>query len=398
MRTRRHHRFILAAAVALVGLANASGARAADTDPTHAVAPAVVARYGFSAPPTPGQRVAASDVQWRHQDDASQWSARVWLGDGLPQRALNGEVLWLFRGWPDHLLTVGALAQRLLQLDAAPLGGVPAPTDLRLTAYINDEWRLVPGWRVVLGARADRTASGEQALAPRAALLWQALPSLQIKLLDGVALRDPNASLSPLRELLPQINPSLGNERLRATELGLDWRATAGLRLAASLYRNDAGLPSDTVVTGLSQGPLQFQNLGRANGNGVELGSEYMSGAGWQVRATWASARARDADDAAAAEASRTLAKLQAAALLPWRGVRAGLEWWRVGSPSDALDAQHLLNATLDWAPRGVPWMLSASAYNLTGRTLADAGSSDALQSALLRDGRRLHVQLTRAF
>ena len=382
----------------MVGLANASGACAADTDPTDAVAPAVVARYGFSAPPTLGQRVAASDVQWRHQDDASQWLARVWLGDALPQRALNGEVQWQFRGWPDHLLTVGALAQRLLQLDAAPLGGVPAPTDLRLTAYINEEWRLVPGWRVVIGARADRTASGEQALAPRAALLWQALPSLQIKLLDGVALRDPNASLSPLRELLPQIDPSLGNERLRATELGLDWRAAAGLRLAASLYRNDAGQPSDTVVTGLPQGPLQFQNLGRANGSGIELGSEYMSGAGWQVRATWASARARDTDDAAAAEPPRTLAKLQAAALLPWRGVRAGVDWWRVGSPSDALDAQHLLNATLDWAPRGAPWTLSASAYNLTGRTLADAGSSDALQSALLREGRRLHVQLTRAF
>ncbi len=386
MRALPTTRSILATAAALISLAFASGVRAGSTADTGVGAPVTAAPYHFSAPTALGQRDAASDVQWRRQDDASLWFARVSLGESLPQRALSGEVQWLFGGWQGHLLTVGALAQRVLQTDAAP------PVDQRLAAYVNDEWQLLPGWRLLLGARADRAAGGEQSLAPRAALLWQALPSLQIRLQDGVALRDPSASLSP------QVDPSLGNERLRATELGLDWRAAAGLRLAASLYRNQAGQPSDSVATGLSQGPLQLQNLGRANGNGVELGSEYAAEAGWQLRATWAASRAHDHSDAAGTEAASTLAKLQAAALLPWRGLRAGVEWWHAGAPSSTFEAQHLLNATLDWAPRGTPWTLAAGAYNLTGRTLADAGSGDALPAALLRDGRRLQLQLARTF
>jgi TonB dependent receptor len=198
--------------------------------------------------------------------------------------------------------------------------------------------------------------------------------------------------------LVPQLDPSLGSERLRATELGLDWRAATHLRLAASLYRNDAGQPSDAVASGLSQGLLRFQNLGRANGDGIELGSEYAADAGWQLRASWAASRARDETDSAATQAPRTLAKLQAAAQLPWRGARAGVEWWLVGAQGQAQASEPLLNATLDWSPTGTPWTLAAGAYNLTGRTLADNGSADPLQAALLRDGRRLQLQLARAF
>ena len=405
MRACRPHRFALAAAAAaavlLIGLAVAPGARAQDAeDIVDAGDAALAAATGkpFSAMQPRGQAYAASDVQWRRRDDASSWFARVSLGESLPQRALNGEVQWLFRGWAGHAVTLGALAQHYLQAQSAPIGSPPAPVDLRLAAYLRDEWQVVPGWRLVFGLRADRSPGGEQALAPRAALLWQALPSLQVKLLDGVAYREPNASLSPLRELVPQINPSLINERLRATELALDWRAAAKLRLAASLYRNDTAQSSDAVVTGLAQGPLQFQNLGRANGDGIELGSEYAADAGWQVRASWSASRARDAGDVAAVDAPRTLAKLQATTPLALRGARVGLEWWRVGAHGGALDAQYLLNATLDWVPPGMPWTLAASAYNLTGRTLADGGSADALQAALWRDGRRLQLQLARAF
>lgn len=408
MRACRPHRFALAAATAaavlLIGLAVAPGARAQDTEDTEDIVDAgdaaLAAATGtrFSAMQPRGQAYAASDVQWRRRDDASSWFARVSLGESLPQRALNGEVQWLFRGWAGHALTLGALGQHYLQALVAPAGSPPAPVDLRLAAYVRDEWQVGPGWRLVFGLRADRSPGGEQALAPRAALLWQALPALQVKLLDGVAYREPNASLSPLRELVPQIDPSLANERLRATELALDWRAAAKLRLAASLYRNDAGQASDAVVTGLAQGSLRFQNLGRANGDGVELGSEYAADAGWQVRATWSASRARDGGDAVAVDAPRTLAKLQATTPLAMRGARAGLEWWRVGAHGGALDAQYLLNATLDWTPTGMPWTLAASAYNLTGRTMADGGSGDALQAALWRDGRRLQLQLARAF
>ena len=323
--TRRFHRFALAALATVAALsvpvARAETENEQVDEAFDIEAPTVDLPSPFSAPTTLGQRPSASDVQWRRQDKTSSWLARVSLGESLPQRALAGEVQWRFHGWAGHAVTVGALAQRHLQFDAAPI-------DL-LSASIDDEWQFWPTWRFVLGTRADRSADGESSLAPRAALLWQALPALQVKLLGGVALRDPNAWQSPLRELAPQSDPALDNERLRATELALDWRAAAKWRVAASLYRNEAGQPSDSVVTPAPHGPLQFQNLGRAHGDGIELGSEYAADAGWQVRASWAASREREAAGAAAeAATSRKLATLQAAALLPWRGARAGVEWW----------------------------------------------------------------------
>jgi outer membrane receptor for ferrienterochelin and colicin len=386
-------RFALAAALA--GLAFTSVVRAQDNaEPPDVDAVPAATKFDFSAPPASGQRLGASDVQWRHQGDASQWFARVSLGESsAPNRSLDGEVQWRYRVWDGQALTVGALVQQHLPAQGAAV----AAADQRFGAYVNNEWQLLPAWRVVLGARADRTPGGEQALAPRAALLWGVLSGLSAKLLDGVALREPGASQSPLRELVPQATTSLGNERLRATEIGLDWRAVANLRLAASIYRNEASQSSDAVVAGLSQGPLQFQNLGRANGNGIELGSEFVADAGWQVRGSWAASRAVDGDPAPS-DAARTLAKLQASSPLPWRGARAGFEWWRVGPQGSAADAQHLVNATVDWAPTGTPWTMAAGAYNLTGRTLADAGSTEPLLGALARDGRRLQVQLARSF
>jgi outer membrane receptor for ferrienterochelin and colicin len=389
-RSIRSHSRRFALRLGAFALALAAGwaqpARAQDEPDEDDAVELPVAQPRFSAPPSMGERQVLGDVQWQGRGKASQWFARVSLGES--SRAVSGEVQWLYRGWDGQALTIGALAQQHLPAQGAAV----ATVDQRLGAYVNNEWRLVPGWRAVLGARADRSAGGEQALSPRAALLWDVMPGLNAKLLDGVAYREPGASLSPLRELASEANSALGGERLRATELGLDWRAIDRLRLAASIYRNEASQMGEAVVSGVSQGPLQFQNLGRANGNGIELGSEFVADGGWQVRGSWAASRTRD-DEPAPGEAARTLARLQASSPLPWRGARAGIEWWRMGSQ----DAQHLLNATVDWAPANTPWTVAAGAYNLTGRTLAEGGG-DAPPSALLRDGRRLQIQLARGF
>jgi outer membrane receptor protein involved in Fe transport len=395
MRARCHPHLSLGVAVVFaLGLANPAWARLDEVE-----GPALRARFDDTR--TFGEHDAFGNVQWHREDESWRWFARVSLGDAAPARTLNGEARWLFSGWPGHALAVGALGQQRLPAPGeASVAGTTA--DQRLGAYVNDEWQLLPSWRLVLGARADRAADGEQALAPRAALLWQAWPGLEVKLLDGVAYREPSASLSPLRELAPQIDPTLGSERLRASELALDWQALDNLRLAASLYRNDAGKSSDTVVMGSTQGLLQFRNLGRAHGNGIELGGDYAADAGWQLRASWAAALAGN-DDAAANEAPRNVARLQALAPLPWRGAHASVEWWRmgerVGAPGGgAPDALSLLNATMVWSPRGTPWNFSASAYNLSNRTLAASDSVDPLHGLLMGDGRRLQLRLDRAF
>lgn len=389
MRCSTSQRSLLAAALWCgLGCAHAADAEPEDIAPPAVAAPTRSEPFEFNAQQPLGERYALHDVQWRRQGETSQWVARVSLGPQAPSRALNGEVQWLYRGLDSHTLTLGAQAQHDLQ----PPG--MADSELRFGSYVNNEWQPVPGWRVLFGVRADRLLGGGQALAPRAALLWDVLPSLNLRLLDGVGYREPAASLSPLRELAPQLNPTLGNERLRATELAMDWQAASSLRLAASLHRNDVSEPgSGALAAAAAPGPLQFQNLGRANGNGVEIGGDFAADAGWQLRASWAAARAHDA---AASPAPRTLAKLQASSALPWRDTRAGFEWWRMGSHAGATDAQLLFNATMNWQPTGSPWSFAASAHNLTDRRAAEG--ADALQDALMRDGRRWQLQLERSY
>lgn len=355
--------------------------------PPSAALLAALLAHGLALAGETWQPEAASEVQWMRRDATSQWSARVARTDGsAPGSALRGEALWLYRGWDAHQLRLGAQAQRDLLLPPSAGGAL-------IGATAQDEWSFAPGWRLTLGARGDAAPEVDAgaSLSPRAALAWQLRPRLSLRLLDGLVWRD-GAQTLPVDDAAPA--PSalpLASERLRATELALNWQPASELRLGASLRRQEhMELAQPAAASGAPSAALQYQSLGpSAAGQGLGLEGEWRVDDRWRLRARWAAFEEREADDA-----MRRLAALQAAAPLPLTGARLGVEWLWLGRPGTAsAPTQSLVNASLSWSPAASPWSIAASAYNL-----ADHAFDDAATDGLVREGRRWQLQLARSF
>jgi TonB dependent receptor len=404
MRALRIHplRCAAAAALGLVLHLAALTAPGGDDDAGSDRMPWLAPGLRFQAPATLDERYATGEVRWQRQDESSLWLARVSMGplpmpdasrahlDAMtaapPAPSLQGEAQWHYRGWAGHDLRLGAMARHDLLL--------PQAQAQTLGADLNDEWSLAPGWRLALGLRGDAAPGAATALPPRAALSWQARPGLQLRWVDGLIWRDPQ--LGPWQDA-PTPTRLANGVRLRASEFGVNWQATGGLRLAAALHQRRDAQAVAAAAPGLAAPALRFaQAAPAAPGTGVGVEGDYDSAGGWRLRARWA---AFEADAASGNAGARVFAALQAHTALPWRGASAGFEWLRIdqrGAVAGAL-TQTLLNATLAWAPAGSPWSLAANAYNLADHAL-DAAGALAPPDVLVREGRRWQVQVARAF
>ena len=364
------------------------------------------------------------DVEWQRKLDTDhalfvratlaryQFRGRFDYGpfDGvqsLDQRGrwFNLEARWHYLGWRGHQLGVGVEVQhnfeqrQRAETDAA--SGLQADIDdrsRRWGLFVNDEIQLARDLRAVLGARLDRQLSGEVIATPRLALLWQARPGLMVKLLNGHAYREPNAYESQYQDNAVVVNPSLRSERLRSSELAVDWRLASNLRLAASMYRNRV---SDLIEqqTDAASGLLTFNNVGAVGAEGVELEADHVHSAGWRLRGSLGLQRARSAgSNEQISNAPRSLAKLNLSVPLAVSGTRAGLEWQRVGQRrtlgGQALPSHAVANLSLQYAPAGAPLTASASVYNLLAKHFADPGGPDLAQDAVAQDGRQWRLQL----
>ena len=320
-------------------------------------------------------------------------------------RWFNLEARWHYLGWRGHQLGVGVEVQhnfeqrQRAETDAA--SGLQADIDdrsRRWGLFVNDEIQLARDLRAVLGARLDRQLSGEVIATPRLALLWQARPGLMVKLLNGHAYREPNAYESQYQDNAVVVNPSLRSERLRSSELALDWRLASNLRLAASMYRNRV---SDLIEqqTDAASGLLTFNNVGAVGAEGVEFEADHVHSAGWRLRGSLGLQRARSAgSNEQISNAPRSLAKLNLSVPLAVSGTRAGLEWQRVGQRrtlgGQALPSHAVANLSLQYAPAGAPLTASASVYNLLAKHFDDPGGPDLAQDAVAQDGRQWRLQL----
>jgi outer membrane receptor protein involved in Fe transport len=383
--------------------------------------------YGtdFGAPALSRDRYSLADLRWQQPEGVSQWIAHASLGEykfaGTGQygadtieydqtgRWLTAEARWHYSGWQSHRVALGGEVQRNLSqrqiittVGQSPQINAVEGDGWRAGLFANDEWRFAGDWRAVMGLRLDRLLSGKHDLSPRLALLWQAQPGLHLKWLEGRAYREPNAWEAQYGDLTQLPNPALNNERLRASELAVEWRAAESLRLAGSLYRNRV---SDLIdqVTLQPSGLLQYQNVGRAEGRGIELEADYVAIAGWRVRASWSRAKTVDGETGLQlGNSPRSLLKAQASLPLPWWGARLSAEAVRVGQrltmAGKPMPSHMVANATLRFAPAGTPWSLSLSAYNLFDKDYADPAGPEHLQETLQRDGRRLQMQLSHDF
>jgi iron complex outermembrane receptor protein len=181
----------------------------------------------------------------------------------LSERQTSAEGSAFYSGWKDHLWRIGTSHQYGQLLDVKYIanfgsdinGGRILPgSDLKdLTGttaaiypnasrtnqsiFIQDEWKLAAQWTLTAGVRYDHYSDFGNSTNPRTALVWQIEPNLTAKLLYGHAFRAPSFRELYLNSGLEHGNSALKPEKIRTTELALDWKATNDLYFAFNLYQ-----------------------------------------------------------------------------------------------------------------------------------------------------------------
>lgn len=327
-------------------------------------------------------------------DDEGRW----W---GTELRLLN-------TAWRGHKLMAGLEYQQDLRQDLAYfIGGVPDPNmgvppeDDRWGVFVQDEIALSERLSLHAGLRHDQPAEGDSKLNPRLALIYQHDPDTTLKALYGTAFRAPNAYERYYNPTgIYALNPDLKAEEIETYELVLERRLDRRTRVMASVFHYEI---EDLInLTTLPGGLLSFENLSRAEADGLELEAERRWDDGGQLKLSYSWQQVTDDDGRRLDNSPRHLAKLHYARPLLDNRLRLGLEGQymssRITPQGGEVGSHAVFNLTLT-APRLAKDLeLSASVYNLLDRGYADPGSDEHVQDQLARDGRTYRVQLTYRF
>lgn len=187
---------------------------------------------------------------------------------------LNGEVQMVYSALDRHIITSGIYGSFNNVLADTIFG---KHSGYNAALYAQDEWKLLPDVRLVLGARYDmQRIEGTRGV-------WQINPKVGVTytLDDGTALRASigrgfrapsiaeTYTTTEAGGVVVQPNPSLRPERSWSYELGGSTTLTDNVFLQASLFQNDFwDLIEPTFGT---DGKVRFQNVTRARVQGAEL-------------------------------------------------------------------------------------------------------------------------------
>lgn len=181
--------------------------------------------------------------------------------------------------------TLGPLFRPLPGFESTGLRFVAAGARDRMTAaFVEDDWRVAPEHRLVLGARYDDYEQSGSALSPRAAWVWTPGERWTMKLLVQEAFFAPT-----LGQLFLQNNPVIAGApdleptRARTTELLGRYQAGEWL-VSATYYHRDA--KDGFVVVPLNGITATTVNASRQHTEGVEAVALWSPSATWRLRLT----------------------------------------------------------------------------------------------------------------
>lgn len=299
----------------------------------------------------PGTRIGANVFADGMRGGPSRKERSYRLAMFANYTGFSGHVLRLGLGHEDSILYDSATFKNFL-LNAA---GVPIPTGPVIDynaiqphipnvgrrnqhVFVQDEWQLGQDWALTLGLRHDRYSDFGGTTNPRLALVWDAAYNLTAKLLYGQAFRAPAFNEQYTVNPVATGNPQLKPERIRTTELALDWQISRQQQLRLSLFRytlNDLirVQPNPPPATGST-----YRNQGGLKGQGFELEGLWDLSRQLRLSAQWSQQRSED----------------------PLSGIAPGQ------APN-----RHLF-ARLDWRP-WQDWQLGAQ-LNAVGQRLRSAG------------------------
>jgi iron complex outermembrane receptor protein len=369
--------------------------------------------------------LAQAQYQDRFAQDKLQATARLYYGrqqfesemayDGViftqPTNSqwVGAEGRLVYTGIARHTLLVGVEAQDNYNVDqwlfdrSSPDSGIDMSTSgVRYGFYAQDEWRITDRWLATLGGRVDYNDTTGTHFSPRAALIWHALPSTTFKALYGRAFRAPNAFEAVYDDGVSQVaNPNLKGEQVDTVELVADHRIGRDLALRASVYQWKL---KDLVTLGIdtASGLPQYQSGASIDAKGIELSADKTWSNVARVRGSVSYQDAKQDGNGQLLNSPHWLGRLNAAAPLPWAGLRASYEW-QYDSSRRTLDGSEAsgygisnIGLLADGWVRGL--MVSFTVFNVFDEDYSHPGADTNWQNTLQQDGRSYRLKLTYRF
>jgi iron complex outermembrane receptor protein len=333
----------------------------------------------------------------------------VYFGESYPYAAASAargvELRWLNTTWAAHKFMLGLELQDNPRQDQVSHDVDPANSLYLLSSgwraglYAQDEWRLSDTLSATFGLRADRNSVNSTRLSPRAALIWQATPASNVKLLYGQAHRSPNVYEQDWdwsAGQYPSPLPAIADERIETAELVLDQHLAPDLALRASVYQWSL---RDMVVW--SSDDWRYVSGPPVKARGAELSADKRWASGVRLRGSVSLQDAQTTGGERLVNSPKWLGKLHFSAPLP-AGGRIGLEWL-AESRRRTVDGGHVAGhaiTNLHLSSRqllpGVE--LSLGLYNLLDRRTSQPIGTDNWTTALEQDGRSVRLKMEARF
>lgn len=152
---------------------------------------------------------------------------------------------------------------------------------------LQDEWQLADDWELTAGIRYDNYSDFGSTINPRLALVWQTQHNLTTKLLYGEAFRAPSfQELYAINNPIVLGNKNLEPEKIKTTELAVDYRLNFDWQLTANLFYYQAKDLINWIAQG--DGTNVAQNSDNQNGYGAELEAHWKPSESLKIKAGYA--------------------------------------------------------------------------------------------------------------
>ena len=351
------------------------------------------------------QHLLARVFMGQYRYDSDSFYAGVGYRSTAASTSRGIELRWLNTAWSMHKFMFGLELQDNPRQDQASTLADPADNlyllsrGWRAGLYAHDEWRLSDTLVATLGLRADRNSVNGTRLSPRAALIWQATPASNVKLLYGRAHRSPNVYEQDWdwsAGQYPSPLPAIADERIETAELVLDQRLAPDLALRAAVYQWTL---RDMVVW--SSDDWRYVSGPRVQARGAELSADKRWASGARLLGSVSLQDAESLGGTRLVNSPKWLGKLHFSAPLR-AGGRIGLEWL-AESRRRTVDGGHvaghaITNLHLSSRQLLPGTELSLGIYNLLDRRTSQPIGPDNWTTALAQDGRSVRLKMEARF
>jgi iron complex outermembrane receptor protein len=249
------------------------------------------------------------------------------------------------------------------------------------------------------GGRFDWFSTFGSTASPRIALIFQPTAKTTLRYVYGQAFNAPTSfELYHADGVTYTSNPLLKPELIRSNEVILDRDLARWLRFTADGFYNQMRNLIDTRLDPGS-GLMQFVNVNRDTGRGLEFELEARRASGLRARVSYTLADTQDdVLHVRLGNAPLHMAKLNAS-LPVGKYTFAGLEL-QYTSPQQSFQNTRvpdalLANFTISTKPIWQGFELSASCYNLMNRQYFTPAGVGLIQPAILQDGRTFRFKIT---